>query len=64
MDVVSLPEAAKRMALLLICVVALDAAVAWFVPHPFRWCATIPSLIPLLTPLVIFRFTSGRAVKG
>jgi hypothetical protein len=64
MEVVSVPTGAKRMAVLLCCVVALDAAVGWFAPHPRVWCAIIPGLIPLMTPLAIFKFTPGRAVKG
>jgi hypothetical protein len=44
---------AKRMAVLLCVVAALDAAAAWFIAKPVLWCAMIPALIPLLTPAVI-----------
>jgi len=50
------------MAVLLSCVVALDAAVACFAAHPRVWCAIIPALIPILTPAVIF--TPRRGVEG
>jgi hypothetical protein len=40
---------------ILICVVgAIDAAGAYFIAKPLLWCATIPGLIPLLTPIAIF----------
>jgi hypothetical protein len=42
------------MAVLLCLVVALDVAASLFVAKPLLWCARIPALIPLLTPLVIF----------
>jgi hypothetical protein len=44
------------MAVLLCCVVALDAAVAYFAAHLRIWCAMIPAIIPLMTPAVLFTF--------
>jgi hypothetical protein len=48
--------AAVRMGVLLVSVVALDVAVALFVPHPRLLCAIIPGLIPLLTPVLLLSF--------
>jgi hypothetical protein len=56
MQILPLPSAAKRMAILLCFVVALDAAAALFTAKPLLWCARIPGLIPLLTPAAIFSF--------
>ena len=42
------------MAILITVVGAIDAAAAFLIAKPQIWCAIIPSLIPLLTPLVIF----------
>jgi hypothetical protein len=44
------------MGILILSVGALDAAVAWFVPHPRLLCAIIPTLIPLLTPALLISF--------
>jgi hypothetical protein len=49
-----LPVSARRMAILLIVVVAIDAAAALLIPNPRLWCALIPALIPALTPFAIF----------
>jgi hypothetical protein len=54
MHTVPVPVAARRMAILLCSVAAIDAAVAFFLQHPKVWCALIPVLIPLLTPAVLF----------
>jgi len=54
MRVNSVPTCAKRMAILITVVAAIDAAAAFLIAKPQIWCAIIPSLIPLLTPLVIF----------
>jgi hypothetical protein len=54
MQTVSVPVAARRMAIVLCSVAAVDAVVALFVPHPRLWCTLIPALIPLLTPAVLF----------
>jgi hypothetical protein len=56
MQTVSVRPIALRMAVLLVVVVALDAAAAVFIAKPAVWCARIPALIPLLTPLVIFPY--------
>jgi len=53
--------AAIRMAILLFSVVALDATVVFFAQRPLFWATSIPGLIPLLTPFVIFSFrASGK----
>ena len=54
MQVQPVPIIARRMMVLLCVVVAIDAAVALLAPHPAIWCAMIPALIPLLTPVAIF----------
>jgi hypothetical protein len=43
-------------------VVAVDAVVALLAQHPAMWCAMIPALIPLLTPLAIF-FRRAKAAN-
>ena len=49
------------MAILLISVVVLDAVVVFFAKKPLFWAGSIPGLIPLLTPFVIFSFrASGK----
>lgn len=54
MQVQPVPVIARRMAVLLCTVVAIDAVVALLAPHPAVWCAMIPGLITLLTPAAIF----------
>jgi hypothetical protein len=54
MQTVPVPVAARRMAILLCSVAAIDAVVALLLQHPRLWCALIPALIPLLTPAVLF----------
>ena len=54
MQVQPVPVIARRMMVLLCTVVAIDAVVALLAPHPAIWCAVIPSLITLLTPVAIF----------
>jgi hypothetical protein len=54
MQILPFRSAVKRMAILLCVVVALDAAAALFIARPVLWCATIPALLPVLTPFVIF----------
>ena len=44
---------AKRMAILLCSVAAIDAGAAFFIAKPRLWCAIISVLIPLLTPAAI-----------
>lgn len=62
MQVQPVPIIAWRMAVLLICVVAVDAATALVLQHPAVWCAMIPALIPLLTPAAIF-FPRAKAAS-
>jgi len=62
MEFVSTRTACIRMAVLLTSVCALDALVAAFVPHPLHLCATIPGLIPLMTPAVLF--TPAKLKRG
>jgi hypothetical protein len=45
---------ARRMAMLLCSVAALDVAAAFLVAKPQVWCAIIPALIPIFTPAAIF----------
>jgi hypothetical protein len=54
MQTLPVPVIARRMAVLLCSVGAIDAAVPLLVPHPQIWCAIIPTLIPFLTPVAIF----------
>jgi len=54
MQVQPVPIIARRMMVLLCVVAAIDAIAALLLQHPAIWCATIPGLIPLLTPLAIF----------
>jgi hypothetical protein len=50
------------MMVLLCAVAAVDAAVALLAQHPTVWCAMLPALIPLLTPVTIF-FPRKRAAN-
>ena len=54
MRILPWPTSARRMAILICVVGAIDAAAAYFIAKPLLWCATIPGLIPLLTPVAIF----------
>jgi len=54
---------AIRMAILIASVAALDAAVVFFAHKPLFWAGTIPGLIPLLTPFVLFSF-DARSKDG
>jgi hypothetical protein len=58
MQVLPLRSAAIRMAILLCVVVLIDGVAALLIAKPARWCAVIPGLIPLFTPLAIFSFRS------
>jgi len=53
MQLRSVRSCAGRMAILLCSVAALDAAAALFIAKPQLWCALIPALIPILTPVAI-----------
>jgi hypothetical protein len=59
MQILPVRSAAIRMAILISVVVAIDALAALLIAKPVRWCATIPGLIPLLTPLAIFSFRAN-----
>ena len=54
MQVQPVPIIARRMMALLCVVVAIDAVAALVLQHPAVWCAIIPALIPLLTPVAIY----------
>ncbi len=54
MHILPLRSAAKRMAILMCAVCAMDVAAVFLTAKPQLWCARIPALIPLLTPAVIF----------
>jgi hypothetical protein len=56
MRILPLGLCARRMAVLLCGVAALDVAAALLAAKPLLWCARIPALIPLLTPAVIFSY--------
>ncbi len=62
MQVQPVPIIARRMMVLLCAVAAVDAAVALLAQHPTVWCAMLPALIPLLTPVTIF-FPRKRAAN-
>jgi hypothetical protein len=48
MEKLSARTACIRMAIILLSVCAIDAAVAFLVAKPARWCAVIPALTPLV----------------
>jgi hypothetical protein len=50
-----------RMAILLISVAALDVAAAFLIAKPQIWCAVIPALIPILTPVAILNFKQPQS---
>jgi hypothetical protein len=60
MQVQPVPVIARRMAVLLCVEGAIDAVVALLAQHPQIWCAVIPVLVPLVTPVAIF-FPRARA---
>jgi hypothetical protein len=45
--------AAIRMAIVLVSVCALDIAAVFLIPHPRIVCVIIPTLVPLLTPVIL-----------
>ena len=55
---------AIQMAILIASVVALDGAVVYFSQKPLIWAATIPALIPLLTPFVLFSLEAPDKSKN
>jgi hypothetical protein len=54
MQTLPFPTSARRMAFLICLVVAIDAAAAFLIAKPQVWCALIPLLIPLFSPVAIF----------
>jgi len=54
MQIRPLRSAALRMGVLLCFVVAADVAAVFLTAKPQLWCALIPILIPVLTPVAIF----------
>ena len=54
MHMLPLHSCAKRMAVLLCLVGAIDVAALFHTAKPQLWCALIPALIPIFTPAVIF----------
>jgi hypothetical protein len=54
MRILPLSICARRMAILLCLVSAIDVAAVFLTARPHLWCALIPALIPILTPVAIF----------
>jgi len=50
------PSIARRMAIILCVVAAIDALAAFLIAKPQVWCAIIPTLIPIFTPFAIYSF--------
>jgi hypothetical protein len=57
----TLPACARRMAILICFVCAIDMAAVFFTAKPQLWCVLIPGLIPVLTPAVIFAPTRSKS---
>ena len=47
---------ARRIAVLIVLVVAADDAAVFLIAKLVRWCAIIPTLIPTFTPMAIFSY--------
>ncbi len=56
MQILPLRKCARRMAILICLVVAIDVAAVFLTAMPRLWCGLIPGLIPILTPAVIFSY--------
>jgi hypothetical protein len=54
MQIRPIPSCARRMAILLCVVVTIDALAALLIAKPQVWCAIIPALIPIFTPVAIY----------
>ncbi len=54
MQMLPLGSCARRMAILLCVVAAIDLAASLLAAKPQLWCAVIPALIPIFSPAVIF----------
>jgi hypothetical protein len=55
MEILPLLSCAKRMAILIVLVAAVDVSAVFLAAKPLLWCARMPALIPLFTPAVIFK---------
>jgi hypothetical protein len=66
MQIVQVPvrTAAIRMAMLIVVVAALDYVIVFFAQKPLVWAGTIPALIPLLTPAVLFSFAKQAKTEN
>jgi hypothetical protein len=54
MQALPLPTGLRRMAILISLVGGIDVAAAFLTAKPQLWCALIPVLIPIFTPVAIF----------
>ena len=54
MQLRSTRSCALRMAILICLVAAIDVAASLLIAKPQLWCALIPILIPIFTPVAIF----------
>jgi hypothetical protein len=61
MQILPVRSCALRMAILLVSVAALDVAAAFLIAKPQIWCAVIPALIPILTPVAILDFKQPQS---
>ncbi len=62
MQMLPLCSSARRMAILIGLVGAIDAAAAFLTAKPQLWCALIPAPIPIFTPLA-YILASGPGEK-
>jgi len=54
MQLRSTRSCALRMAILICLVAAIDVAASLLIAKPQLWCAVIPILIPIFTPVAIY----------
>jgi hypothetical protein len=54
MELRSTRSCALRMAILICLVAAIDVAASLLIAKPQVWCALIPILIPIFTPVAIY----------
>ena len=62
MHMLPLPSCARRMAMLMCSVGAIDVAALFLTAKPQLWCALIPALIPIFTPAVIFSYRAQSRI--
>jgi len=55
-QILPLAVCARRMAVLLCVVAAIDLAALFLTAKPQLWCAVIPAIIPIFTPVMIFSY--------